>query len=228
MTIDVWPHSLSIVVFGMLLLPPELLDQAANRVTWLRWLGHDADRSPCGDSAVVWSVMLREGAVMIIAVAVLLQISRDNPAVPEILRAPGLGPLEPIITYPRLFQRWSMFEEAPITDGTLVVDARTADGRHLDPLTNRAPDFEAAWHGPWRLSPLYCDYYLKIQRPHYRAHLAGLERYLQGWHRSDGRPDTDRLVSFEVYWVSHVAPAPGSTTPTAIERRLLLRSTGKH
>lgn len=115
-----------------------------------------------------------------------------------------------------------MFAEAPMTDGTLVVDAVTAAGERIDPLTGAAPDFEAPLHGPWGQSQLECDYYLKIQRSDFVPYRAALRGYLERWHELEGRPASDRLVSFRVYWVSSRSPEPGATTPTDIERRLLV------
>ena len=118
-----------------------------------------------------------------------------------------------------------MFAPMPVRDGTLVIDAQTADGRRIDPFTGVAPDFDAPLHGPWFHSQLQCDYYSQIRQSTRAPYLQGLAGYLRRWHLVEGREPSDRLVTFEVYWVSSDAPRPGYTTPTNIRRRLLVAST---
>jgi hypothetical protein len=165
--------------------------------------------------------MLREGAVLVMLIAALLRISHDNPKVADALRVRDLGLFDPITRYPRLFQRWAMFAEMPTTDGTIVVDALTADGRHIDPLTGRAPDLFAPLHGPFYLSQLQCDYYPRLERADDPAYMKAFVAYLTQWHELEDRPQADRLVSFHVYWVSSDSPPHGETVPRNVQQRLL-------
>lgn len=164
-----------------------------------------------------------QAAAALLLVAVVIQISHDNWWLPPKARLEQPKALAPIVLYPRLLQGWSMFApDAPLTDGTLVVDGVTADGRHLDPFTLHAPDFDAALHGPWYIGQLRCDYWLKIHFDGNAGYRDELRRYLERWHEIERRPPEDRLVSFTVYWVENDAPPPGSTTPRNIRKNAIL------
>ncbi|HEU4410351.1 MAG TPA: HTTM domain-containing protein [Polyangiaceae bacterium] len=169
---------------------------------------------------------LREAAVALGLLASLIQISRDNGWVQK--HAPKLRfeqpePLEQALLYHRLLQGWRMFSpDAPKDDGTIVVDAVTIDGRHIDPLNGGAPDFEAPLHGPWFQSQLWCDYYLRISWDNNSNYREELKRYLLNWHKIENRPANDRIQSFEVWWVSNDSPPPGQTVPFNINKRLVL------
>lgn len=236
LTMNLWPHSYIIMLLNLLMLPAATLDSALRRPMarrlrrWAARTGLAAMRSSQGGGArsaqtaslAPYAVAAREGFLAIMLVAVLHRIGHDNHALPDLLRPTSKGGLAPLIAYPRLHQRWSMFAEAPLTDGTIVVDAVTVGGERIDPLTGRLPDLDAPLHGPFGQSQLECDYYLKIQRADFVVYRAALRDYLARWHELEGRPAADELVSFKIYWVSNDAPAPGSATPTNIRRRLLI------
>jgi hypothetical protein len=229
LTMNLWPHSYVIMVFNLLMLPPQTLERMQRARWWdpIRAVGarlrRRLPRKRPRPPPLPWMVMAREGAVAVMFVAVAFRIGHDNAALPSALRPADLGALSPLITYPRLYQRWSMFKEAPVTDGTIVVDAVTISGQRIDPLTGAPPDLSAPLHGPWGQSQIECDYYLKIQRPRLARYRPALRRYLEHWHELHDRGPSDELASFTVYWVSNRSPAPGATAPTNIHRRVLLR-----
>jgi hypothetical protein len=164
-----------------------------------------------------------EWGAAVLLLAVLIQLSRDNWWVPPRFRLDQPRALAPLVQYPRLLQGWSMFApDAPRTDGTLVVDAVTQDGRHLDPFTGQTPDFEAPFHGPWYMGQLRCDYWLKIHFDGNAGYRDELRKYLERWQAIEGRPPQDRLVSFTVYWVENDAPPPGSVMPTNVRKTALV------
>ncbi|MCS6902133.1 MAG: HTTM domain-containing protein [Myxococcales bacterium] len=168
-------------------------------------------------------IVLRESMVSVVLLAAFFQVMHDNWWIPPKYRLEVPAALKPINLYPRLLQGWSMFSpDAPKTDGTLVVDGITVDGRHLDPLTGKEPDFEAPLHGPWFHSQLQCDYTLKISFEGNRGYREELKRYILNWQRIEKRPPNDRIVSFDLYWVSNDAPPPGSTKITNIQKKLLM------
>jgi hypothetical protein len=208
--LNVWPHSFVIVVVNVILLPRGLWGQRAASV------------EPPDADARRWPRWGREAAAVALMFAASVQVARDNQVIASRLSLPTLPLLEPLVGYARLYQDWSMFRRVPTRDGTLVIDAVTADGRRIDPLRGAAPDFDAPLHGPWGYSQIECDYHFQIQRPSRAVYLEGLANYLRSWHRLEGRGANDELRSFEVYWVGSEAPAPGSSTPTPLDRRLLL------
>ncbi|HEU4536536.1 MAG TPA: HTTM domain-containing protein [Polyangiaceae bacterium] len=172
-----------------------------------------------------WRGALREACVGTLLVAAVIQISRDNAWVPRKFRFEQPAIFDTVIMYPRMMQGWRMFSpDAPKDDGTLVVDAVTVDGRHLDPLTGAPPDFEAPLHGPWLQSQLWCDYFLRISWDHNSGYREELKKYLLNWQRLEHRPAQDRIKSFEIWWVTNESPPPGSTTPFNINKRLLASS----
>jgi hypothetical protein len=167
----------------------------------------------------------RELAAVMFMTAVGIQISNDNAAVPAWLKVRQPAALEPLITYPRVLQGWRMFApDAPRDDGMLVVDGLTADGRHLDPFTGRTTDFEVGFREPVPEGAPLCDYLFGMHFEGNQRFHRGLKDYLLAWQRIEKRPLNDRIQSFEVYWVSHQAPPPGSTTPYAMKKELVMSS----
>ena len=83
----------------------------------------------------------RESVVVLFLVASGMQLLVDNRGVIDVLQ-PKRQPvfLRALVVYPRMFQGWSMFAPSPaLSDGRLVVDGVTSEGRHLDPLDGRGP-----------------------------------------------------------------------------------------
>lgn len=171
---------------------------------------------------------VREGAGGFFFLLMLSQIAHDNwwlrGKIPDVLRSGPPAALAPLVLYPRLLQGWSMFAHAPRDDGTVVVDAVMANGQHIDPLTGKTPDLDAPLHGPWFQSQLFCDYFLKIHFDGNKGYRDELKKYLLNWQRLEGRPASDRIVSFDVYWVSCDSPPPGQTEPRNIKKSLILSS----
>jgi hypothetical protein len=170
-------------------------------------------------------VALRESFAAGLLFTVVLQTSHDNYWLPAKLRFDVPRALSPLITYPRIIQGWSMFSpEAPKQDGTIVVDGVTEGGKHVDPLTGNPPDFDAPLHGPWYQTQFYCDWFLKISFDGNKGYRDEFRNWASSWHRLAGRPAQDRLVSWEMYWVSNDSPPPGQTVPTNIKKKLLIAS----
>jgi hypothetical protein len=170
------------------------------------------------------SLISREIFGAMLLLAILLQMSVDNSAVPSWLRLPPPEPLASLIAYPRLLQGWRMFSpDAPQDDGILVVDALTADGRHIDPFTEQPPNFEGASRGPVLQGAPLCDYLFEIHFEHNEPFRQELGRFLDGWHTHGNRRAQDHLVSYEVWWVNHASPAPGSVDTSRLERSLVLK-----
>ncbi len=165
---------------------------------------------------------LREMAAGAFLVAVLFQLSIDNPAVPRRLRVAPPKPFGALVLYPRLLQGWKMFApDAPKDDGIGVVDALTADGRHVDPFTGAPPALDHALDGPVPHDVMVSDYLFMIQMEHNQRYQRDLRAFLDEWQQRGNRPRGDRITQYKVYWVSHDSPPPGQTAPTNYQRRLL-------
>ena len=105
------------------------------------------------------------------------------------------------VMYPHIFEGWSLFSpEAPLSDETVVVDAVTRDGRHVDPYNEVGSRVSSLPVDgvPVRLGhdSFWCDYTLRIpDAPTY--HQALLEWMLR-YHERTGRPQ-DTIVRFEAF-----------------------------
>ena len=114
--------------------------------------------------------------------------------------------------------------EAPTSEMSIVVDAVTVDGRHVDPLNEVAarvsdprsrsvpvyPDYDVFW----------VDYIGRI------AGSGGFHEALRSWLlRNSARTGrrADRIVSFEAYVVEQDSPPPGEHAPVNPRARLFLR-----
>ncbi len=193
-----------------------------------------SDPRSIADEAVVWAharlsrlgVWTRESLVALFAFVAFMQVLHDNSWINS--RVPGWlaegppGPLFDVPTYLRQYQHWQMFAEAPRDDATVIVDAVTADGRHIDPFTGQPPDFNVMFHGPLRYGQLFCDYLSKIAGEDFRGYRPFLARYLENWQALEGRPENDRIVSYRVLWVGSMSPRFGETAPTNVRTSVIL------
>jgi predicted DCC family thiol-disulfide oxidoreductase YuxK len=173
------------------------------------------------------SVAVREALVVVAMVMMVIQVMLDNDwarrHLPHV-EQPLL--LQVVVDRLRLYQGWRMFApEPPYDDGRMVVDGRTRDGRKVDPLTGAEPDFDPETPSGWGHSQLWCDYHLKMYFARYAANRQHLKDYLQNWDRRTGRPQ-DRLVAFDVWWVSDKSPGPGEAHGRP-QKPVLLTSFGK-
>jgi len=167
---------------------------------------------------------LREGLVAVFFVVLGAQTSSQNPGVPDALRVEPPYAFRLLVEYPRLFQGWSMFApDAPTSDLHLVVDAVTADGRHVDPfnqLASRVAD-PLARAIPERLGQddAFCDYILGIvNKPQYQPILRD---WIFAYADRTGQK-RDAIQRFDVWVLEDDSPKPGSTRPTNLRSRVLL------
>jgi hypothetical protein len=117
------------------------------------------------------------------------------------------------IGYTRTFQGWGMFAPNPIQeDGILVVDAWTAGGRRIDPLTGEAPILDLRPLRGAGLSQLRQDYGNRIRTDRNVPYRDGLRDYLLRYSTRTGDPK-DELLAFDVYWLRDKCPSPPSHRP---------------
>jgi hypothetical protein len=116
---------------------------------------------------------------------------------------------EPLRTFShklRFLQGWFMFSPGPvIDDGTIVVDAVTIDGRHIDPFTREAPMFDIADAKSFGYNQIWCDYYNRMHLPANSAYREAMKEYMYRLPERTGNPD-DAIVSGDVYWVQDMNP----------------------
>jgi predicted DCC family thiol-disulfide oxidoreductase YuxK len=126
--------------------------------------------------------------------------------------------------YPNLKQNWGLFApDAPLEEQTVVFDAVTREGRHVDPF-NQAFGRVApvpADDVPVRLGypSVVFDYALKI--PDTGVYHQALIEWMLRYPERTGHPG-DQIVRFQGYVVQHRSPAPGEHAPTYATKRLFL------
>ena len=170
----------------------------------------------------------REALVVVLMAAATSQMLVENRAVRNHVSLHQPTVLKAIIHYGRLFQGWSMFApDAPRNDGIVVVDATTVDGRRIDPFNYAATGHTGE---PWTSIPsrlgqdqFWCDYTNRI-RGHRSLHHV-FEKWLLAHHERTGNPN-DRIVSFDVYWVTDRTPAPGKSEPEQVKRERFMSHRG--
>jgi hypothetical protein len=165
--------------------------------------------------------VLREATVAVVMVCGVSQVLMENRAVPVWLK-PKTRPewMTAIVTYPRMFQGWSMFAPSPPRDdGRIVVDGVTKDGRRLDPLTGAEPTFDVQPEGGFRMNQIWGDFHRRIAEDRFKVYWNGFRDYLRTHHEITGRPQ-DELVAFEVWFVNEQIPPPGEPRRPSDRRRL--------
>lgn len=216
-----WP-ALSVASLG--LLGRAFLRAEANREAWARFFGlavpprgaeeRDAD-TPLAARLRRYRGRAREALLVYFTLCAVMQAVSENKSIPEPVRnrikLPGF--MSATIGYPRLYQGWGMFAPNPITDdGVIAIDARTIDGRAVDPLTGRAPDLDLTDSEGEGLGQIQQDYYNRIRLDRNVPYRQGLEEYLRQWHLRTGRPE-DEIVAYDVYWVRSQCPKVGDDKP---------------
>jgi hypothetical protein len=93
----------------------------------------------------------------------------------------------------RFLQGWFMFSPNPVMDdGTIVVDAVTVDGRHIDPFWRKPPNFDLTNAKSFGYNQIWSDYFN-------RMHLAGNKAYrdamIEYMRRSPSAPATPTTPS---------------------------------
>ncbi|MES1206291.1 MAG: HTTM domain-containing protein [Pseudomonadota bacterium] len=166
----------------------------------------------------------REGVAIVLFAAMLSELTLANPCVPPRLQMQSRPEwMAAMLHYLRVYQAWGMFSpDAPGQDGIVVVDATLADGSHVDPLTNRPPDFDALAHGPWYLGHHWSEYMSYYPWERHRRYRDGLLHHvLRRYAR--GQPPADKSIrSVEIVWLSAQSPPPGKTAPENIRRETLI------
>jgi vitamin K-dependent gamma-carboxylase-like protein len=196
--------------------------------------GWGASSSPVGRAdlppapirlAVRYAVaVLREGAVLAMLIVLVAEALMINPVVPKFLKPEEPGWIKRLVAYPRLIQAWSMFAaDAPTDDESVVVDAVTEDGRHVDPYSEVSSRYAhpGTERIPTRLDndSFFFNYSVRIpdQIAYHQAFLEWILRYPD----RTGRPE-DRIVKFDAYRLSNDSPPPGETEPRNFRKRVFL------
>ncbi len=115
-----------------------------------------------------------------------------------------------------------MFSPNPVMDdGTIVVDAVTIDGRHVDPfMGGKPPNFDLLTAKSLWLTQIWGDYFNRIKDQGSSGYRDAMKDYIFRYHERTGRPE-DAIVSGEVYWVHDMNPRWNDTKSYALEKQKL-------
>lgn len=227
------PFSYAMICLVWLTLPGSVLDAVAarlpRRLGWRlarqrarlvrAWRGRFAAAAK-GDGARVpaWWPRARDSALGVMLVIEVVNLFSYNRSIPQVLKTSAGRFIweHSYKPYLRGMQGWSMFApNAPEEDGTLVIDAVTKSGRHVDPFTGATPDFEQVRRGGVPHSIAVSDYLLSMRDAKNKRYRHDLRRYLRRYSPSDP------IVSAEVWWVSHKSPKRGVYTPGPLRKEQL-------
>ena len=165
---------------------------------------------------------VRHGLLAFLFVVFVIQTLAQNRAVPRALKVdPPVWVVWPV-EYLHFFQGWGMFANSPRGDATVVVRAKTVDGRLVDPLSERAsrrsPPGISAILTRLDHDEFWCDYLSRIGGD--RAYESPLRDWLLKYPERTGNPN-DRLASFEVVQLEDTSPWYGQTVPTDTRERVM-------
>jgi hypothetical protein len=186
----------------------------------LSWVAYPAVSAP----SLVWRAA-GEGLTVLLLVAIATEVVNDNAPVPHVLRVPQPAWAKAVIEYPRILQGWRMFApEPPRGDSMIFVDAKTADGRHVDPYNQVASDqhYPDGNVVPTHMgqSQFFVMYTERISNVSYAAYRQAFSEWLVAYPERTRRPQ-DCLVSYEVYLVTDQSPpvgGNGKATPVEKQR----------
>jgi predicted DCC family thiol-disulfide oxidoreductase YuxK len=167
---------------------------------------------------------LRELAVAGMIVTLVSETIFIQELVPKFLKHTQPFWIKQAVAYPRLIQAWSMFaSDAPTTDESVVVEAVTVDGRHVDPYSEVAGRYPYPGHNeiPARLDndSFFFNYSSRI--PFKPEYFGAFQEWILAYPDRTGRPQ-DRIVRFDAYIVEDDSPPPGQTQPRNVRSRVFL------
>ena len=158
-------------------------------------------------------VVVRELGAVIMFAGAINQAMVELWVINKRIKVPQPEALRVLAHKARYLQGWFMFSPNPVMDdGTVVVDAITVDGRHVDPFsihsrpwTLREPDFDLLHAKSLWLTQAWGDYFNRIHLPGNTAYRDSMKEYMYKLPQRTGNPN-DAIVSGDVYWVTDQNP----------------------
>lgn len=166
-------------------------------------------------------MVLRELLVVIMFAGAVNQALVELWVVNRRYKIPQPEPLRLLSHKLRFLQGWFMFSPNPVMDdGTIVVDAMTVDGRHIDPFTAKEPFWDLTSAKSLGLNQIWCDYYNRMQLSQNSPFREAMKEYMFRLPERTGRPE-DAIVSGDVYWVQDLNPKWRETASYKYEKKKL-------
>jgi len=172
-----------------------------------------------------WLVkVLREGTVLAFIITLVSETLFINAAIPKFLKHEQPLWIKRLVAYPRLIQAWSMFaSDAPTGDQSMVVDAVTVDGRHVDPYSEVVSRYKNPGHDeiPDRLDNDSFVFNYSGRIPGSGSYHQALTEWILAYPERTGNPN-DRIVRFDCYEVDDDSPPIGQLKPHNIRSHIFL------
>jgi hypothetical protein len=186
-----------------------------------------AQASPqASGSAARLARALGAAAIVLPLALAVPQVLVENDAVPaplRIRRPPAW--FNRLVWTTRLRQGWHMFApNAPTREASVVVDAETADGQHIDPLYAIAlgkptPSLDQVPVGAG-LDVYWVDYLHHMPRS--ATLRRDLRRWLDAYPQRTGLPG-GRLEQYTVWAITQDSPPPRRAGPTNVQKKVVLQ-----
>jgi predicted DCC family thiol-disulfide oxidoreductase YuxK len=181
-------------------------------------------RSPVREQLRWLVTVLREGAVLAFLITLVSETLFINAAIPKILKHEQPLWIKRLVAYPRLIQAWSMFaSDAPVGDQTMVVDAVTVDGRHVDPYSEVTSRYKNPGRNeiPDRLDNDSFVFNYSGRIPTSGSYQQALTEWILAYHERTGNPN-DRIIGFDAYEVDDDSPPVGQLKPRNVRSHAFL------
>lgn len=165
--------------------------------------------------------VLHELAVAAMFAAAVNQAMVELWVVKNRIKVPQPEPLRSMAQKLRFLQGWFMFSPNPVMDdGTLVVDAVTVDGRHVDPFTGKEPNFDLLNAKSFGYNQIWSDYFNRMRLSQNSGFRDAMKEYMFRLPERTGRQE-DTIVSGDVYWVQDMNPKWRDTKSYKFEKNKL-------
>jgi len=173
--------------------------------------------------------ILREGGVLALIIVMVSETLFINAAIPRFLKHEQPLWIKRLVAYPRMIQAWSMFaSDAPVNDQSMVVDAITVDGRHVDPYSEATSRYDNPGRTeiPVRLDNDSFVFNYSGRIPGSGSYHQALTEWILAYHERTGNPN-DQIVSFDAYEVSDDSPPIGELKPRNVRSHVFLSHPAK-
>lgn len=179
------------------------------------------EMAPLRRSSRRFVVVLRELAVLVMMATAVNQALVELWCTKNLYQWPQPEPFRSLAQKFRFLQGWFMFSPGPVTDdGTIVVDAKTIDGRSIDPFTGQPPYWDLLHVESYRYNQIWCDYFNRMKDTGNSNFRDAMKDYMFRLPERTGHPE-DTIVSGDVYWIRDMNPPFGKTESYKFEKQKL-------
>lgn len=166
-------------------------------------------------AATSWLSVARAGALVVLALLVF------STSLPAYIATPRPEPVDRVLQYANLLQKWNMFSpDPPTSDGWMRIPAVLADGTRIDLVTGRTTSDEPLYADPFysRWTKV-TEWIASSANGAYREEYSRMYCRLRNLHLQPGQSP---IVSFDLVYYERKVPSPGDMQGPP--RRILLNS----